>query len=44
LDRVEIEVAVEDTGEGMSQDGVDALFHELEGGSYEGEDVEIGNQ
>jgi light-regulated signal transduction histidine kinase (bacteriophytochrome) len=41
LDRVEIEVAVEDTGEGMSQDKVDALFRELEEVSYEGEDVEM---
>jgi light-regulated signal transduction histidine kinase (bacteriophytochrome) len=41
LDRIEMEVAVEDTGAGMSQGKVDALFRELEEVSYEGEDVEM---
>jgi light-regulated signal transduction histidine kinase (bacteriophytochrome)/CheY-like chemotaxis protein len=34
-DRVDIEIAVEDTGAGMSQSTVDALFQELEEVSYE---------
>jgi light-regulated signal transduction histidine kinase (bacteriophytochrome)/CheY-like chemotaxis protein len=37
-ERVEIEIAVEDTGAGMSQSKVDALFRELEEVSYEVED------
>jgi light-regulated signal transduction histidine kinase (bacteriophytochrome)/DNA-binding response OmpR family regulator len=41
LDRVEIEVAVEDTGAGMSQEKVDELFRELEEVSYEGDDIEL---
>ena len=41
LDRVEIEIAVEDTGAGMSQAKVDALFQELEEVRYEGEDIEM---
>lgn len=41
LDRVEMEVAVEDTGAGMSQAKVDALFRELEEVRYEGEDIEM---
>jgi light-regulated signal transduction histidine kinase (bacteriophytochrome)/CheY-like chemotaxis protein len=41
LDRIEMEVAVEDTGAGMSQAKVDALFRELEEVRYEGEDIEM---
>jgi light-regulated signal transduction histidine kinase (bacteriophytochrome) len=41
LDRVEIEVAVEDTGAGMSQARVDALFRELEEVGYGGEHIEM---
>ena len=35
LDRCEIEISVEDTGSGMTQDKVDALFQELEEVQYE---------
>ena len=37
-DSVDIEIAVEDTGAGMSQSKVNALFQELEEVSYEAED------
>ena len=41
-DRIEVEISVEDTGAGMSQANVDALFRELEEVSYsEGEDLDI---
>jgi light-regulated signal transduction histidine kinase (bacteriophytochrome) len=41
LDRVEVEIAVEDTGAGMSQAKVDELFRELEEVRYESEDIEM---
>ena len=40
-DRIELEVAVEDTGAGMSQARIDALFRELEEVSYEGEGEDL---
>lgn len=36
-ERCELEIAIEDTGTGMSQDKVDALFQELEEVTYESE-------
>lgn len=44
--RVEVEIAVEDTGAGMSQIKVDALFRELEEVSYENDvtDTQLFNQ
>ena len=42
-DRIELEIAVEDTGAGMSQARIDSLFREFEEVSYEddGEDLEM---